>query len=80
MYAEERGTNEYFFEAAMVLTYAWNASPIDGICIIQNVPAIGRELKFRLDIELQETPTPNEQDSEALVDYIRHLGRDIPFV
>ena len=42
IYAEERGSNECFVEAAMVLAYAWNASPIDGTGIIRSIPAIGR--------------------------------------
>ena len=45
-YSEERGTNKCFVEAAMVLAYAWNASPIDGTGIIRSIPAIGRELNF----------------------------------
>ena len=51
IYAEERGTSECFVECGMILAYAWNASPIDGIDIIKSVPAIGRELKFPLDIK-----------------------------
>ena len=42
--------------------------------------AIGRELKFPLDINLQDLPTPSENDGERLVNYIRHMGREVPFV
>lgn len=80
IFAEERGSNECFVEAAMVLAYAWNASPVDGTGIIRSVPAIGRELKFPLDIELSEEPKIEDDDGENLLTYIRNLGRDAPFI
>lgn len=36
----------------MISAYAWNAMPIDGTDIIQIVPAIGRPLRFPMDIAL----------------------------
>ena len=80
IYAEERGSNECFVEAAMVLVYAWNASPIDGTGFIRSVPEIGRILKFPLDIELKNTPPIEDKDGQALVNYIRNLGREVPAV
>ena len=80
IFSEERGSNECFVEAAMVLAYAWNASPIDGTGIIRSVPALGRELKFPLDIELQDAPPIEDDDGERLLDYVRHLGRSVPLV
>ena len=80
IYTEERGSNACFVEAAMVLAYAWNASPIDGTGIIRSVPAIGRELKFPMDIELGEEPNVEDDDGDRVLDYIRSMGRDIAFV
>ena len=55
---EDRGTSESFVEIGMATAYAWNASPIDGTDIVRSVPAIGRELRFPLDISLADIPTP----------------------
>ena len=50
--ADDRGTNDIFVAAVVATGYAQNSSPIDGTNILHSVPAIGRELRFPLDIDL----------------------------
>ena len=59
--------------------YAWNASPIDGTDILRSVPAIGRELKFLIDIHESNLPVPTSNVTASVVDYIRYLGRDVSY-
>ena len=73
---EERGTSEAFVEVAMATAYAWNASPIEGTDIIRSFPAIGRELRFPLDINLADSPAIIDNPSESVAAYIRYLKRD----
>ena len=49
---EDRETNDIFVGAGVAAGYAWNSSPINGTDILRSVPAIGRELRFPLDIDL----------------------------
>ena len=76
---EERGTAEAFVERAMTTAYAWNASCIDGTDIPRSIPAIGRELRFPLDIAFENTPPVIDNPSESVAAYLRYLGRDVPF-
>ena len=77
--SEERGTPATFVECGLTTAYAWNASPIDGTDILRSVPAIGRELKFPLDIHESDLPAPTSDVTASVVDYIRYLGRDISY-
>ena len=45
-------------------TYAWNATPANGIDIPLSVAAIGREFPFPIDVSLHQ-PTPNEGTSNS---------------
>ena len=76
---EERGTSEPFVEIGMATAYAWNASPIDGTDIVRSVPAIGRELRYPLDVSLGPIPAIIDNPSASVVKYLRYLQRDIPF-
>ena len=55
---EDRGTNDIFVTAGDAAGNVWNSSPIDGTDILRSVPAIGRELRFPLDIDLSALPPP----------------------
>ena len=66
-------------ECGMISAYAWNASPIDGTDIIRSVPAIGRELKFPLDINLVKLPTVIDNASESVATYLRSIGNNVSF-
>jgi len=70
---------EPFVEVGMATVYAWNASPIDGTDIVRSVPAIGRTLRFPLDIDLAAMPDLIDNQSESVVAYLRYLQRDVPF-
>jgi len=50
--ASDRDTLDCFVEAGISAGYAWNSAPVDDIDIIRSIPAIGRELRFPLDISL----------------------------
>ena len=54
--AEDRGTNDIFVAAGVVAGYAWNSSPIDRTDILRSVPAIGRKLRFTLDVDVSALP------------------------
>ena len=77
--AEERGTPASFVECGLTTAYAWNASHIDGTEIVRSLPAIGRILHFPIDIHEDDTLKPIHDVTPTVVDYIRHLGRDVPF-
>ena len=63
----------------MATAYAWNASPIDGTDIIRSVPAIGRELRYPIDVSLSPVPDIIDNPSESVATYLRYLQRDVPF-
>jgi hypothetical protein len=77
--AEERGTPASFVECGMTTAYAWNASPIDGTEIIRSVPAIGRALRFSLDVHETDMPLPIDDPATSVVQYVRYLGNDVSF-
>ena len=58
--AGDRGTLDCFVEAGIAAGYAWNSVPIDGTGIIRSIPAIGRELRFPLDISMPSLPKHTE--------------------
>ena len=74
-----RQTHKCFVEVALISAYAWNAMQIDGTDIIRSIPAIGRLLKFPMNVALSELPIPVGDASQATVSYIRQIGRDARF-
>ena len=79
IFAEERGTSECFVECGMMAAYTWNASPIDETGIIRSIPAIGRELKFPLDIDLHKLSPPTSSAGESVATYLRHMKNDVAY-
>ena len=77
--SEERGTPASFVECGLTTAYAWNASPIDGTDIVRSVPAIGRVLRFPLDIHESELPQPITDVTRSVTEYVRYLGRDVNY-
>ena len=69
--------SEIFVEVAMVLAYAWNASPIDSTDINISVPAIGYELKYPTDIDIDEITQVIDIASKSVSDYLWHIQQDI---
>jgi hypothetical protein len=51
----DRGTNQVFIESTQCATFAWNSSPINSSDIVRSIAAVGRKIKFPLDISLQES-------------------------
>lgn len=76
---EERGTSAAFVEIGMTTAYAWNASCIDGTEIVRSIPAIGRPLKYPLDINLCTTPPIIDNPSNSVAQYLRYVDRDKEF-
>ena len=70
IYGEEHQTSEIFVEVAMVSAYVWNIRPIDCTGIIRSVCAIGRELKYPMDIPIVEIPQVIDSPSQSVADYI----------
>lgn len=63
----------------MISVYAWNASPIDNTDIVRNVPAIGRKVKFPLDISLANIPAPFDIASTKVAEYLCNVENNSTF-
>ena len=63
--AEERGTTNIFVPASIAAGYACNSAPIDDTDILRRISAIGRELKFPLDINLNAMTKLVQNNSNA---------------
>ena len=74
--ASDRGTLDCFVEAGISAGYAWNSAPIDGTDIIRSIPAIGRELRFPLDISLTALPKLTDNRANSVVEYLRLTDKD----
>jgi len=76
---EERGTSGAFVEIGMTTAYAWNASCIDGTEIVRSIPAIGRPLKYPLDIQMCSPPPVIDTPSDSVAKYLRYVDGDAEF-
>ena len=76
IFSEER---ECVVECGMRSAYAWNINPIDGIYIIRSIPAIGREFKIPMDINVTKIPTIIDSTSKIIVTYLSHIQNDVQF-
>ena len=63
----------------MATSYDWNASLLDGTDIIRSVPAIGRTLRFPLNIGIADIPALVDNPSASVVSFLRYLQRDVLF-
>ena len=79
IFSEERGSAECFVECGMLAAYVWNAIPINGTNIIRSVLAVGRELNFPIDIDIDNIPVPIDSASVCVAKYLRHLQQDVQF-
>ena len=68
---EDRKTLVCFTEAGIVAGYAWNSAPIDGTDIFRSIPAIGRELRFSIDIPSTTLPQLTTNQADSVVNYLR---------
>ena len=66
--AEKRVTNNIFVPACIIAGSAWNSAPINRTDAIRIIPAIGRELRFSIDINLNALPEMIQNDGQAVLD------------
>ena len=69
--AEERGTTNIFVPVGIAVGYAWNSVPINGTDILRSIPAIGRQLKFSLDINLNAILKLVQNNANAVLGYLK---------
>ena len=74
--SNDRDTLDCFVEAGISAGYAWNSAPIDGTDIIRSIPAIGRELRFPLDISLASLPKLTDNQANSVLEYLRLTDKD----
>ena len=67
--AEDRGTNDIFVPTDIAADYAWNSAPIDDTDILRSIPAIGRELHFPLDVNLNALSKLAHNSGQAALDF-----------
>jgi hypothetical protein len=81
--SSDRGTQLVWVEAAMIATYAWNCSPIDGTDVVRSIPAMGREFKFPFDLALgiigSQTIAPLSDSSTSVLDCIKQTSAHVDF-
>ncbi len=81
--SSDRGTPLVWVEAAMIATYAWNCSPIDGTDVVRSIPAMGREFKFPFDVALDADGAPPAEplsdSSASVLAYIQQTSEHIDF-
>lgn len=68
--SNDHDTVEVFAEASITAAYPWNSAPNDGTDIIRSIPTIGRELRFMLDIELQDLATLTANNANSTLEYL----------
>jgi len=68
---EDRGTNDIFVPTRNAAGYAWNNAPVDGTDILRTIPAIGRELHFHLNINLNAASKLIQNNTQAVLDYLK---------
>ena len=78
--ASDRGIFDCFVEAGISAGYAKNSASIDGTDIIRSIPAIGRELRFPLDIILTMLPKLTDNRANSVVEYLRLTDKDRIFI
>ena len=72
--AEECGTTNIFIPTGIATGYAWNSAPINGTDILCRILAIGRELKFSIDINLNTMPKLVQNNTNAALYYLKLTG------
>ena len=53
---EDRQNNDVFVPAGIATEYAWNIAPIDETDMLRSTVAIGRKVRFFIDINLSALP------------------------
>lgn len=63
----------------MIAVYAWNAMPIDSTDIVRSIPAIGRPLRFQMELSIAALPTPINNAARATVRCLQGISSDSRF-
>ena len=77
--ATTQETRKCFVEASMVAAYAWNDIPINGTDTPRSTPAIGRPIRFHMDMAIAELPHPIDDTSKGTVSYMCSIRSDARF-
>ena len=78
--AKNRETNDIFVATGVAAGYAWNSSPIDGTDILRSVSAIGRELRFPLDVDISTLPELVTNNADSVIYYLHLTDTNRHFV
>ena len=68
---EESVTTNILAPAGITVGYTWNSAPIDGMDILRSILAIGSELKFPLEITLNEMPKMVQNNDNTALYYLK---------
>ena len=76
---QDRVTCLSILKNAKFSQYAWSSATIDNIDISQSLAAVGREIRFPLDIELNALPELNGKSKSTLHNYLWDVSSDAEF-
>ena len=68
---EDRQSNDVFVPVGIAAGYAWNSAPIDRTSILRSTVAIGRSIRFPIDIDLSALPQLTQNNTHSTIDYLR---------
>ena len=75
IFTNERGTNKYYVQGALLFAYAWNSSPVSGTDISRSLLVLGREFQFPIDFATDNTFSTN--NSPKIVSEYTTQSREI---
>ena len=75
--AEEQGSTDFLINVECYLLT--HDIPIGGLGIIRSIPAIGRELTFPFDINIDKISTPIDSASKIVAIYLQYVQQDTEF-
>ena len=75
----DRGTHDVYIQNTKTSQYAWNSALIDSTYVTRSMTAIGRMLRFPLNVDLSPTPILNTETNSSLFDYLRDVSTDSTF-
>ena len=70
---EERGTTNIFVPTGIPAEYDWNSTPTNDTDILRSIPAIGREVKFPLDININTISKLVQNNANVALDYLKFI-------
>ena len=64
---EDWQSNNVFVPVGIAAGYAWNSDPINGYSILRSTVAIGRELRFLIDINLSALTQLTQKNTQSII-------------